>query len=267
MADQREAKIPAIPPEALSGMEGWEATVVWWHDPRVITWRFRAPHGEIRYLKLGLRDQSPNLTAERDRMAWAATWLPVPRVLGFRSDGEHAWLLTSGLGGVTAIDEEVRADPAILVARLADGLRRFHALPVKDCPFSNRLDVAMPAARARLAGGLIDPAQDFHPEHRELSAEAALDRLEQLRPDREDLVVCHGDYCLPNVLISDGLVSGYLDIGGAGVADRWWDLAIATWSVTWNLGPGWEDAFLDAYGIGRDPAKVSFYRLLYDLIA
>lgn len=31
-----------------------------------------------------------------------------------------------------------------------------------------------------------------------------------------------------------------------GVADRWADLAVATWSTTWNYGPGWEEPVLDA---------------------
>jgi hypothetical protein len=50
-----------------------------------------------------------------------------------------------------------------------------------------------------------------------------------------------------------------------GVADRWADLAIATWSTTWNYGPGWETALLDAYGIAPDPDRTRYYRLLWDL--
>jgi kanamycin kinase len=100
------------------------------------------------------------------------------------------------------------------------------------------------------------------------SAEAALVRLEELRPTAPELVVCHGDYCLPNVLIDGwppGRVTGFVDLGKLGVADRWWDLAVATWSVTWNLRPGWEDLFLEAYGVARDDRKQAFFRLLYDL--
>jgi kanamycin kinase len=187
-------------------------------------------------------------------------------VLEYGSDGEHEWLLTASLSGVNATEDALRADPPRLVPLLAGGLRRFHALPAGACPFDSRVDIALGAARQRVAAGLVDPARDFHPEHGGLSAEAALAQLERLRPQQEDLVVCHGDYCLPNVLIDDGQVSGYVDLGALGVADRWWDLAIATWSVTWNLGPGWEDLFLDAYGVQRDPGKIAFYRLLYELL-
>lgn len=257
---------PRIPPAALSGVVGWEAAAVWSLVPEVVTWRLRAPDGEVRYLKVSNLGQELTLAAERDRMAWAAPRLPVPQVLDYGSDGEREWLLTAGLAGVNATDDGLRADPPRLVPLLAGGLRRFHSLSVGDCPFDSRIDIALRTAQRRVAGGLVDAERDLHIDHGRLTAEAALARLGELRPRQEDLVVCHGDYCLPNVLISDARVSGYVDLGKRGVADRWWDLAVAAWSVTWNLGPGWEDLFLDAYGVRRDPGKVAFYRLLYDLV-
>jgi kanamycin kinase len=58
---------------------------------------------------------------------------------------------------------------------------------------------------------------------------------------------------------------GFVDLGELAVADRWWDLAIGTWSTTWNYGPGLEPRFLAAYGAEPDPDRQAFYRLLYDL--
>lgn len=58
---------------------------------------------------------------------------------------------------------------------------------------------------------------------------------------------------------------GYLDLGEVGLSDRWRDLAVGTWSVTWNVGPGYEDLFLAAYGTDWDTARRDLYRLLYDL--
>jgi len=68
-----------IPPAALSGMGDWDATIVWSLIPEVVTWRLRAPRGEIRYLKVSRLGREPTLTAERNRMQWASTHLPVPR--------------------------------------------------------------------------------------------------------------------------------------------------------------------------------------------
>jgi kanamycin kinase len=76
-------------------------------------------------------------------------------------------------------------------------------------------------------------------------------------------VVCHGDSCAPNTLLTDdGCWSGHVDLGDLGIADRWADLAIATWSVGVNYGPGWEDQLLDAYGIQPDAERTKYYRLL-----
>ncbi|HLH74809.1 MAG TPA: APH(3') family aminoglycoside O-phosphotransferase [Chloroflexota bacterium] len=255
---------PRIPPAALSEMKDWETTVVWSLVPERVTWRLRAANGETRFLKVYTLGQELRLSHERDRLEWAATRLPVPPVLAAGSDGEYEWLLTAGLPGVNAIDEGLRADPSRLVPLLADGLRRLHALSVDDCPFDYRLETALPIAQRRVVEGLVNAERDLRRDHGELTAEAALAQLLRLRPRQEDLVVCHGDYCLPNVLVSNGRVTGYLDLGRLGVADRWWDLAVAIWSITHNLGPGWEDLFLDAYGIQRDPEKIAFYRLLYD---
>ena len=80
------------------------------------------------------------------------------------------------------------------------------------------------------------------------------------------LVVCHGDACAPNTLIgADGRWSAHVDFDCLGVADRWADLAVATWSTEWNYGPGWEGELLAAYGIGPDSERTAYYRLLWDL--
>jgi kanamycin kinase len=105
----------------------------------------------------------------------------------------------------------------------------------------------------------------WHPDHQALAVADALRILDDIPPvDR--LVVCHGDSCAPNTLIGpDGECSGHVDLGALGVADRWADLAVATWSTTWNYGSGWERPLLDAYGIEPDPDRMRYYRLLWDL--
>ena len=196
-----------------------------------------------------------------------AAHLPVARVHAWGSEGAEEWLVTQGMPGVDATRHPLRAEPARLVSLLAAGLRRFHAVPARDCPYRSPIAAAVDTARLRVRDGLIDPSRDLHPDHGARTPTEALDLLEALRPEEEeDLAVCHGDYCLPNVLLDTTGVRGYVDLGRLAVADRWWDLAIATWSCTWNLGPGCEDAFWEAYGVRRDARKIAFYRLLYDLL-
>jgi kanamycin kinase len=256
----------SIPPNVLAGMNDWKRTVAWSFDPSRVTWRLRSPHGEVRYLKALPLRTLPSLADEKDRMVWAVSRLSVPQVVDYGTDAAQEWLLTSGLTGTDATDAGLRSQPERLIPLLADGLRRFHALPIDDCPFNSSADVLLGRVQQRVDAGLVDFEREVRPEHGVSTTDEAIARLGRLRPRNEDLVVCHGDYCLPNVLIDDWRVSGYVDLGRLGVADRWWDLAIATWSVTWNLGPGWEDTFLASYGIERNPDRIAFYRLLYDLL-
>ncbi len=138
------------------------------------------------------------------------------------------------------------------------------ALPVTDCPYSWMAKDRIAAAQRAAAAGRIDTS-DWAPEHLELGVEGAIAQVQNI-PPADKLVVCHGDACAPNTLIADnGRWSGHVDLGDLGVADRWADLAIATWTAGWNYGPGWEHVLLDAYGIKPDAERTRSYRLLWEL--
>ena len=76
------------------------------------------------------------LVAEAERLAWAAGYVRVPRVLG-AGDG---WLHTAGLPGRSAVDPHWVADPRTAARAIGSGLRLLHdALPVDECPFDWRV--------------------------------------------------------------------------------------------------------------------------------
>jgi kanamycin kinase len=204
-----------------------------------------------------------DLTPEIARLQWAGAYTPVPRVLDHGGDEAGEWILTAGLEGESAVAERWLADPARAVRAIGAGLRALHdALPVDRCPFSWSLEQRLADAHRR--ANALDPAR-WHPHHRGLSVQQALDAV-NTPPPVDKLVVCHGDACSPNTLIrDDGTWSGHVDLGALGVADRWADLAVASWATTWNYGPGWEEPLLTAYGIAPDPARLAYYRLLWDL--
>ena len=254
----------AVPELARAAYTSWRWTAVSAY-PCQMTWRLDGDT-VTHYLKVGVAGEYPGLRAEARRTRWAARYLPVASVIDHGSDGTVEWLVTAAITGRPASDPPL-GRPGDIVVALAEGLRRFHdRAPVRDCPFDFRLDHGLEHVRRRVAAGIVDPGDDFHDEHSHLrTATAALDELERLRPDSEDLVVCHGDYCPPNVLLDGGQVVGYVDLGELAAADRWWDLAVGTWSTTWNFGPGLESLFLSAYGARPDPDRQAFYRLLFDL--
>ncbi len=259
-----------VPPDSIrASYAEWQWTVAYEWPAKATTWRLDRPSADgarVRFLKVVRAGQYPSALDESARTQWASLFLPVPIVLDAGSGEDVDWLLTDALAGTDATRHRLLADPEHLVPILARGLAEFHArAPVAQCPFDFRVGAAIAHARERVRAG-IAKHEDLHDEFRHLSIDAALAELERLRPPSEDLVVCHGDYCFPNVLLDDGgSITGYVDLGELGVADRWWDVAVGAWSTTWNVGPGWEDLFYASYGIERDDDRITFYRLLYAL--
>ena len=179
------------------------------------------------------------------------------------ADEDGSWIVTAALAGENAVSARWTADPARAVAAIGAGLRALHdTLPAERCPFTWSAQDRLISARRRAAD--LEPSR-WHADHRRLDVAGALRRLAN-PPAADRVVVCHGDACAPNTLIgADGRWTGHVDLGDLGVADRWADLAVATWSAGWNYGPGWERALLAAYGVEPDPERTAYYRLLWDL--
>lgn len=181
-----------------------------------------------RYLKWNPVGSAVDLEDERARLVWLASRHPAPEVLDFSADSRGQLLVTRALRGEGAVTDVWRARPREAVRAIAEGLRLLHELPAGDCPFVCRWaevdDVAAP-----------------------------------------DLVVVHGDSCAPNTIVgAGGRFAGHVDLGSLGAGDRWADLAVASMSLDWNFGPGWQDEFFAAYGIARDEQRTLCYRALWN---
>lgn len=225
------------------------------------------------YAKTGTGPVRQELDDERERLLWLATTdIPAPEVVDWEDDGETATLVTAALPGVPLSELPSAAAPDA-VKTLGGFLRRLHSLDREGCPFERWLAVTVPLARVNVDHGRVDE-DDVDDERVGQSASARLEQLLEQRPRAEelevgDLVVCHGDACLPNVLVDpDSLeVTGIVDVGRLGIADRHLDLALAARSVSDTslnpaYGPAAADAMLAAYGLPTDPWRLDFYRLL-----
>ncbi|MEV7216063.1 aminoglycoside 3'-phosphotransferase [Kitasatospora cineracea] len=252
-----------VPPAVAELAAGAPVVAVWRNELHGLTFRLGDGPGR-RFVKWAPPGSPADFAAEAERLGWARRFTTVPEVLALGGgDGEGGrWLLTAGLPGRSAVDERLKRDPATAVRAVGEGLRAFHeALPVAGCPY----DWSAPARIARAVELRRDPAH-WHPDLRHHgSVERALAVLADPPPVDVE-VVCHGDACAPNTLVgADGRPSGHVDLGGLGTADRWADLAVASWSTVWNYGPGWERPLLEAYGVEEDAERLAYYRLLWDL--
>lgn len=254
-----------VPPAVARLAGGGPVRGVWVNEAGGRTFELGGPGRGRRFVKWAPAGSGTDLDEEARRLRWARPHTPVPEVLDGGADDDGAWMVLGALAGESAVSDRWRAAPERAVRAVGEGLRALHeALPVAGCPFSWSAGERAADARRRGEAGAIDPRR-WHPEHRALSVGAALDRA-AVPPPVDLLVVCHGDACAPNTLVTDdGRWSGHVDLGRLGLGDRWADLAVATWSTAWNYGPGFEAALLEAYGVEPDAERTTYYRLLWDL--
>lgn len=227
-------------------------------------------HGKIGapdlFLKHGKDAVASELADEMVRLRWLAKHIPAPVVEGFFATQNEAWLLMTALPGQTAY-QLLEAQPenrAQFVDRLAAFLRRFHSIPVRDCPFNSDHTYRLARSRERIDAGLVEE-DDFDQEREGWTAEQVWDAMQDLLPVPSDLVVTHGDFSLDNILMVDGDVVGCIDAGRVGIADRYQDLAIL-WNCLGEFGTSLQDRLLERYGIPQvDERKLCFHLMLDEM--
>lgn len=214
------------------------------------------------YIKIQSLTAAESLLHEKERLVWLQGKLPVPEAVYYGQDDANEYLLMTEIEGVNASDKAYGGMLPQLMQQLAIGLRTLHEVPVEGCPFDQTLDAKIVEARRRVEQQLVDE-DDFDQQREGRTAGDLAQELLNLKPETEDLVFTHGDYCLPNIILKDGKVHGFIDWGRAGIADRYQDIALAIRSIGYNFGNAYVQAFLDAYGLSElDEAKVHYYQLM-----
>ncbi|MFD1952480.1 APH(3')-I family aminoglycoside O-phosphotransferase [Sphingomonas arantia] len=218
------------------------------------------------FLKHGQGTVADDVTDELVRLGWLAAHSQVPAVRTFLRTPDEAWLLMTAIPGRTAYQMLVAQPdngPAIVEA-LAVYLRQLHAIPTAACPFNADHTFRLSQAKARIAASLVD-TDDFDDAQTGWTADRVWNAMQALLPLAPDPVVTHGDVSLDNILIENGAVVGCIDVGRAGIADRYQDLAIL-WNCLGEFGPALQDRLFTSYGISApDKRKLDFHLLLDEL--
>jgi aminoglycoside 3'-phosphotransferase-1 len=219
------------------------------------------------FLKHAPASSALDVAGEMVRLQWLIDHIAVPEVQAFSGTKEECWLLMTGLPGKTAYQLlEAGADDqrVSIVDRLALLLRRLHAIPVEGCPFNSDHRLRLGEARWRIDHGLVN-ISDVDEGRHGCTAEEVWTELTDLLPFAPDPVVTHGDFSLDNIILTDGDGAGCIDVGRAGIADRYQDLAILS-NCLGEFGASLQQRFFESYGIADpDIRKIRFHLLLDDL--
>ena len=179
---------------------------------------------DVLYAKWSPFDLEP----EAERLSWLASRFAAPLIADYEERDDGWLVVTSALPGESTVSPRWIGHPEVAATAMGEGLARLHSLDPADCPFGP----------PEWVGEHADPAE---------------------------FVVAHGDPCAPNTIVSDdGRFVGIVDVGEVGVTDRWADLAIASWSLDWNFGPGHDGPFWAAYGEAPDPERIRRFRALWE---
>lgn len=232
------------------------------------TWRCPAPSGDAVYLKTAPIAAELDLGGEAARLTWlGAHGVPVPSVRDAGRIGDLEFVITEEVAGLPASSPAWGVSLHRMLTVVGQSLAAQHAIPVAGCPFDQRIAGQIEAARRRTRAGLVRE-YEFDDVRGGTRATDVLDDLLAAAPIEDGVVLTHGDFCLPNVIIrADAAgtprVAGFVDCGRAGIADRYQDIALAIRSIGYNCGDGAVRAFLEAYGLRDvDHAKVDFICLL-----
>lgn len=211
-----------------------------------------------------------------EMMRWLEGKLPAPKVVAFEEDDAHSYLLMTRVKGKMSCDRFYMERPEELIPLLARSIKMLWSIDIKDCPVVKDLDGELKKAEYRVEHGLVDISDAEHDTFGEngrfKDPKELLSRLKDTRPSYEP-VLSHGDLCLPNILIENGDISGFIDMGNCGIADKWEDIAMCYRSLRHNFDGTYgkvyrgidPDRLFKELGIEPDWEKIDYYILLDEL--
>lgn len=205
---------------------------------------------------------------EKDMMLWLSGKLPVPEVLHFEQYENTNYLLMRELGGdVGYAYYEKQRDPKKMIRIYSEGIKLFQSIRVLDCPFVSDIDYRLNELDYLLRNNLADiDVRNWEDDTPFRDPNELVAFLKTHKPS-EELVFSHGDFGDSNLFIVNDQVSGFIDLGRSGKADKWYDIAFCVRSIQHDIGNNKEhlDLFFDLLDIEPDWEKIRYYILLDEL--
>lgn len=225
---------------------------------------------------LKIQDNSSFVQNEVDIMQWLEGRISVPKVIGYKVEDKKSYLLMSKIDGKMACDEYYLKNPHVLLEGLACGLKMLWDVNIEQCPYMRDLDTVLHEANMRVKNNLVDldnvESTTFGKGGFE-SPKHLIEWLENNKPSFEP-VFSHGDFCLPNIFMDNGYLKGFIDLGRAGIGDKWNDIALCYRSLKHTFDGTYggkvykefkPEMLFEKLGIDPDWDKINYYLLLDEL--
>lgn len=188
------------------------------------------------------------MQSEAQMTDFLSTQRVCPKVLLYTADHKSDYMITSRIIGQDAADDEYLAQPEHLAEVFTRSLLTFQRLEHEGCPRTNGLSEMFERAQKNYREGKAEKSILRYLDY--TSARTAYIEMTELFANvHEDMVMIHGDYCLPNLILHHFERSGYIDVGYGGLGDRHFDIFWALWSLQFNLkSDQYANTFIHNYG-------------------
>jgi kanamycin kinase/aminoglycoside 3'-phosphotransferase-3 len=209
-------------------------------------------------------------------LRWLDGKIPVPKIIEAVQQDGYSFLLMSKLPGEMACSDNSLHNIEDTIVALAKGLKMLWEVGIKDCPCTSTVFDKLAEVKYNIENGMVD-MENFDIET--FTTEGFRDVqdlynfLDQNRP-KEDLTFSHGDYYSPNIFVKGCEITGFLDLGYGGIADRWQDIALCVRTLRSrhmrfaNRGEEeyqrYKALLFKELGIEPDEEKIRYYILLYE---
>jgi len=225
---------------------------------------------------LKVQDACDSAETEHKMLQWLNGKLPVPQIIAHENTNKLSFLLMSRCKGEMSCAERWLDQPKKLCNLLAQTLHTLWDTDISDCPSDCSLKYKLLQAERNISNGLVD-TENAEPDtfcaNGFKDPDALLNWLQDNAPS-EELVLSHGDFCLPNILFHDDALSGIIDLGRSGTADKWCDVALCYRSLRDNYDGKYDGAkkngfcvqyLFDALELKPDWDLIRYYILLDEL--
>ena len=207
---------------------------------------------------------------------WFNGVFPVPELIVGEVHDSKGYLLMSRLSGQILSSSSMLFEPKSVIKLLVGVLHRLWSLDINACPAVYTLDEKLQDCADNIVEGYFPVDSTWPRKYNGKKFDTPESLLSWLRDNKPstDLCVTHGDLYLQNILETNGVVTGVIDFGWSGVADRYQDLALCFRSLRSPLVKIYGesvtsdlfDYMICELGISLDIGKLWYYIMLDELV-
>lgn len=195
--------------------------------------------GKEAILKIQRLSTRNDLHEEYVRIKWLQNRFRVPKLYYYDEINNVKYMLMEKIDGVPAHKYE---NFAYIIGKK---LREFHDIDLKDCKFiQNSVEILEKNAIKN-----IDIIYPQIQEQYEMSKDEIINFIKNNVP--KDIVLVHGDYSLPNILINESGEVGVIDLGDVSISSKYFDFYYLFKSLKRNKKIDKFDELLRGYGIEK----------------